>query len=148
MDIQPDTHEVDQSEIRTQILLATASSVLKGQHSFTHMLTEVCPQTHKLKTSSGIRDQTNMKLVQKMSRWLVFIWLQSDVFYYPLVFRENKADVEAPVFLTGNAVESAHSKLFTLKSISSLSQQITRMWRKENSSELVQKGSTFKTNCW
>lgn len=43
MDTQPDTHEVDQSEIRTQILLATASSVLKGRQSFTHMLTEVRP---------------------------------------------------------------------------------------------------------
>ncbi|KAK2858600.1 hypothetical protein Q5P01_003220 [Channa striata] len=40
VDIQPDTHEVDQSEIRTQILLATASSALRGQRSFTHMLTE------------------------------------------------------------------------------------------------------------
>ncbi|KAM6900604.1 DDB1- and CUL4-associated factor 11 [Xenentodon cancila] len=40
VDTQPDTHEVDRSEIRTQILLATASSSLKGRHSFTHMLTE------------------------------------------------------------------------------------------------------------
>uniref|UniRef100_A0AAQ5XHF0 DDB1- and CUL4-associated factor 11 n=1 Tax=Amphiprion ocellaris TaxID=80972 RepID=A0AAQ5XHF0_AMPOC len=40
VDTQPDTHEVDRSEIRTQILLATASSALKGRHSFTHMLTE------------------------------------------------------------------------------------------------------------
>uniref|UniRef100_A0A672GLU3 Uncharacterized protein n=1 Tax=Salarias fasciatus TaxID=181472 RepID=A0A672GLU3_SALFA len=40
VDIQPDTHEVDRSEIRTQILLATASSAMKGRHSFTHMLTE------------------------------------------------------------------------------------------------------------
>uniref|UniRef100_A0A1A8NAC8 Ddb1 and cul4 associated factor 11 n=1 Tax=Nothobranchius rachovii TaxID=451742 RepID=A0A1A8NAC8_9TELE len=40
VDSQPDTHEVDHSEIRTQILLATASSSLKGRHSFTHMLTE------------------------------------------------------------------------------------------------------------
>uniref|UniRef100_A0A8C6KXV3 Ddb1 and cul4 associated factor 11 n=1 Tax=Nothobranchius furzeri TaxID=105023 RepID=A0A8C6KXV3_NOTFU len=38
VDSQPDTHEVDHSEIRTQILLATASSSLKGRHSFTHML--------------------------------------------------------------------------------------------------------------
>lgn len=43
MDTQPDTHEVDRSEIRTQILLATASSALKGRQSFTHMLTEVRP---------------------------------------------------------------------------------------------------------
>lgn len=41
VDTQPDTCEVDQSEIRTQILLATASSALKGGHSFTHMLAEV-----------------------------------------------------------------------------------------------------------
>uniref|UniRef100_A0A3B5B535 DDB1- and CUL4-associated factor 11 n=1 Tax=Stegastes partitus TaxID=144197 RepID=A0A3B5B535_9TELE len=41
VDTQPDTHEVDRSEIRTQILLATASSALKGRYSFTHMLTEV-----------------------------------------------------------------------------------------------------------
>ncbi|XP_039646857.1 DDB1- and CUL4-associated factor 11 [Perca fluviatilis] len=40
VDAQPDTHEVDQSEIRTQIMLATGSSTLKGRHSFTHMLTE------------------------------------------------------------------------------------------------------------
>ncbi|KAF3836079.1 hypothetical protein F7725_028637 [Dissostichus mawsoni] len=40
VDTQPDTHEVDQSEIRTQILLATGSSTLKNRHSFTHMLTE------------------------------------------------------------------------------------------------------------
>nr|XP_020444003.1 DDB1- and CUL4-associated factor 11 [Monopterus albus] len=40
VDTQPDTDEVDRSEIRTQILLATASSALKGRHSFTHMLTE------------------------------------------------------------------------------------------------------------
>lgn len=41
VDAQPDTCEVDRSEIRTQILLATASSALKGGRSFTHMLTEV-----------------------------------------------------------------------------------------------------------
>ncbi|XP_012708832.2 DDB1- and CUL4-associated factor 11 [Fundulus heteroclitus] len=40
VDTQPDTQEVDRSEIRTQVLLATASSSLKGRHSFTHMLTE------------------------------------------------------------------------------------------------------------
>ncbi|XP_034428927.1 DDB1- and CUL4-associated factor 11 [Hippoglossus hippoglossus] len=40
VDTQPDTHEVDLSEIRTQILLATASSVQKGRRSFTHMLAE------------------------------------------------------------------------------------------------------------
>uniref|UniRef100_A0AAX7TPK1 DDB1- and CUL4-associated factor 11 n=1 Tax=Astatotilapia calliptera TaxID=8154 RepID=A0AAX7TPK1_ASTCA len=40
VDTQPDTHEVDRSEIRTQILLATASSSLKGYRSFTHMLAE------------------------------------------------------------------------------------------------------------
>uniref|UniRef100_A0AAX7TDX9 DDB1- and CUL4-associated factor 11 n=1 Tax=Astatotilapia calliptera TaxID=8154 RepID=A0AAX7TDX9_ASTCA len=37
VDTQPDTHEVDRSEIRTQILLATASSSLKGYRSFTHI---------------------------------------------------------------------------------------------------------------
>lgn len=41
VDTQPDTHVVDRSEIRTQILLATASSDLKGKTGFTHMLTEV-----------------------------------------------------------------------------------------------------------
>ncbi|XP_077591807.1 DDB1- and CUL4-associated factor 11 isoform X2 [Stigmatopora nigra] len=40
VDTQPDTHEVDRSEIRTQILLATDSSDLKGKTSFTHMLTK------------------------------------------------------------------------------------------------------------
>ncbi|XP_046880400.1 LOW QUALITY PROTEIN: DDB1- and CUL4-associated factor 11 [Hypomesus transpacificus] len=40
VDSQPDTQDVDQSEIRTQILLATASSTLRGRNSFTHMLTE------------------------------------------------------------------------------------------------------------
>lgn len=49
VDAQPDTHEVDQSEIRTQILLANASSAQKGRKSFTHMLTEVRPQRRKLK---------------------------------------------------------------------------------------------------
>uniref|UniRef100_A0A8C5GYE7 DDB1- and CUL4-associated factor 11 n=1 Tax=Gouania willdenowi TaxID=441366 RepID=A0A8C5GYE7_GOUWI len=34
VDAEPDTHEVDSSEIRTQILLATASSALKGRRSF------------------------------------------------------------------------------------------------------------------
>lgn len=43
VDTQPDTCEVDRSEIRTQILLATASSAPKGGRSFTHMLTEVRP---------------------------------------------------------------------------------------------------------
>uniref|UniRef100_A0A3B3Z0J3 Uncharacterized protein n=1 Tax=Poecilia mexicana TaxID=48701 RepID=A0A3B3Z0J3_9TELE len=37
VDSQPDTQEVDRSEIRTQILLATASSALKSRHSFTHI---------------------------------------------------------------------------------------------------------------
>uniref|UniRef100_A0A3Q3GQ37 DDB1- and CUL4-associated factor 11 n=1 Tax=Kryptolebias marmoratus TaxID=37003 RepID=A0A3Q3GQ37_KRYMA len=32
VDVQPDTNEVDHSEIRTQILLATASSAMKGRH--------------------------------------------------------------------------------------------------------------------
>uniref|UniRef100_A0A671NG82 DDB1- and CUL4-associated factor 11 n=1 Tax=Sinocyclocheilus anshuiensis TaxID=1608454 RepID=A0A671NG82_9TELE len=40
VDAQPDTQEVDRSEIHTQILLATASSDLKGRHSFTQMLAE------------------------------------------------------------------------------------------------------------
>ncbi|TMS08923.1 DDB1- and CUL4-associated factor 11 [Larimichthys crocea] len=40
LDTQPDTFEVDRSEIRTQIMLATASFAPKGRQSFTHMLTE------------------------------------------------------------------------------------------------------------
>ncbi|KAJ3611881.1 hypothetical protein NHX12_021894 [Muraenolepis orangiensis] len=40
VDIRPDTQELDRSEIRTQIMLATASTGMKGRHSFTHMLTE------------------------------------------------------------------------------------------------------------
>lgn len=40
VDSQPDTQELDRSEIRTRILLTTASSDLKGRQSFTHMLTE------------------------------------------------------------------------------------------------------------
>ncbi len=56
VDTQPDTHEVDRSEIRTQILLATASSTLKGRQSFTHMLAEVRPRRYKQQSSSGIGD--------------------------------------------------------------------------------------------
>uniref|UniRef100_A0A8C9RYK7 DDB1- and CUL4-associated factor 11 n=1 Tax=Scleropages formosus TaxID=113540 RepID=A0A8C9RYK7_SCLFO len=41
VDSQPDTQDVDRSEIRTQILLATASSASKGKQSFAHMLREV-----------------------------------------------------------------------------------------------------------
>lgn len=41
VDSQPDTQDVDRSEISTQIMLATASSALRGRHSFTHMLTQV-----------------------------------------------------------------------------------------------------------
>lgn len=48
VDTQPDTHEVDQSEIRTQILLATASSTLRSRSSFARMLTEVRPPRHEL----------------------------------------------------------------------------------------------------
>ncbi|XP_072566921.1 DDB1- and CUL4-associated factor 11 isoform X2 [Paramormyrops kingsleyae] len=40
VDSQPDTQNVDRSEIRTQILLATASSGHKVAKSFTHMLRE------------------------------------------------------------------------------------------------------------
>ncbi|MCJ8745750.1 hypothetical protein PDJAM_G00133900 [Pangasius djambal] len=40
VDSHPDTQELDRSEIRTQILLATASSHLKNKHSFTHMLNQ------------------------------------------------------------------------------------------------------------
>ncbi|KAK3515421.1 hypothetical protein QTP70_019915 [Hemibagrus guttatus] len=38
VDLNPDTQELDRSEIRTQILLATASSRLNKKHCFTHML--------------------------------------------------------------------------------------------------------------
>lgn len=41
VDSHPDTQELDRSEIRTQILLATASSHLSNKHSFTHMLNQV-----------------------------------------------------------------------------------------------------------
>lgn len=41
VDLHPDTQELDRSEIRTQILLATASSQLNSKHSFTHMLNQV-----------------------------------------------------------------------------------------------------------
>ncbi|KAJ8337240.1 hypothetical protein SKAU_G00384600 [Synaphobranchus kaupii] len=40
VDSHPDTRDLDQSEIRTQILQATASSGLKGRLSFTQMLKE------------------------------------------------------------------------------------------------------------
>ncbi|XP_036375173.1 DDB1- and CUL4-associated factor 11-like [Megalops cyprinoides] len=40
VDAHPDTQDVDRSEIRTQILLATGSSGSKGRQSFTHMLKE------------------------------------------------------------------------------------------------------------
>lgn len=74
-----------------------------------------------------------MKLAQKSVKMISFhltnLMFSSLINF--LLFREKKADVEAPVFLTGNAVESAHSKLFTLKPVFSISQQITRMWRTE-----------------
>lgn len=41
VDLNPDTQELDRSEIHTQILLATASSRLNNKHSFTHMLNQV-----------------------------------------------------------------------------------------------------------
>lgn len=63
VDTQPDTHEVDQSEIRTQILLATASTAPKCRHSFTHMLTEVSPQMHILKTWKYFRFQTKLQRI-------------------------------------------------------------------------------------
>ncbi|TRY83724.1 hypothetical protein DNTS_021907, partial [Danionella cerebrum] len=60
VDAQPDTLEVDRSEIRTQILLATASSGLKGRHSFTHMLAE---DTYPQKVFCGVySDEGNMFL--------------------------------------------------------------------------------------
>ncbi|KAG7271367.1 hypothetical protein CRUP_009389 [Coryphaenoides rupestris] len=40
VDIRPDTQGLDRSEIRTQIMLATASTGMKSRHSFTDMLTE------------------------------------------------------------------------------------------------------------
>lgn len=55
VDSQPDTQEVDRSEIRTQILLATASSALKSRHSFTHMLTEVWPRKKHGKISALVQ---------------------------------------------------------------------------------------------
>ncbi|CAL8400355.1 DDB1- and CUL4-associated factor 11 [Gadus morhua] len=40
VDVRPDTQELDRSEIRTQIMLATASTGMKSRQSFTNMLTE------------------------------------------------------------------------------------------------------------
>lgn len=57
VDTQPDTFEVDRSEIRTQIMLATASFAPKGRQSFTHMLTEVRPQRYKLKSLKGAQSR-------------------------------------------------------------------------------------------
>lgn len=102
MDTQPDTHDVDQSEIRTQILLATASSALRGRHSFTHMLTEV------RQLRSNLTSRTDLQEIPKnfncCDNFIPFF------LYSCLSFRESKADVEAPVFLMESAVVSAHSK--------------------------------------
>uniref|UniRef100_A0A673VZU9 DDB1- and CUL4-associated factor 11 n=1 Tax=Salmo trutta TaxID=8032 RepID=A0A673VZU9_SALTR len=54
VDSQPDTQELDRSEIRTRILLTTASSDLKGRQSFTHMLTEVRMRSLLLLKSIGV----------------------------------------------------------------------------------------------
>lgn len=67
VDTQPDTHEVDRSEIRTQILLATASSALKGRQSFTHMLTEVRLQRYKPK-SIKVASKTRLNIINAVLR--------------------------------------------------------------------------------
>lgn len=83
VDAQPDTHEVDRSEIRTQILLATASSALKGRHSFTHMLTEVRPQRYRLKSIKVVSVTSNWN-------WGVFFLLVSKAVFpndFQIIFK-------------------------------------------------------------
>uniref|UniRef100_A0A8C1ZG52 DDB1- and CUL4-associated factor 11 n=1 Tax=Cyprinus carpio TaxID=7962 RepID=A0A8C1ZG52_CYPCA len=67
VDAQPDTQEVDRSEIRTQILLATASSGIKGRYSFTQML--VC---------NGTRVRSRKYLVLDTYQQKVFCGVYSD----------------------------------------------------------------------
>lgn len=67
VDSQPDTHEVDRSEIRTQILLATASSSLRGRQSFTHMLSEVRLCRYKVKSIKLI---SGSEVGQFLTVWL------------------------------------------------------------------------------
>lgn len=141
MDTQPDTHEVDRSEIRTQILLATASSALKGRQSFTHMLTEVRPDDdwflfvsttvlqeiceilqelyflyYTIYTFSVSTHFTSLVCVSQFYSQVLLTSLMFSFLMSSLLFRESKADVEAPVFPMESAVVSAHSKC----------QQITR----------------------
>lgn len=100
VDSQPDTQDVDRSEIRTQILLATASSGHKVAKSFTRMLREVRGQ--------GSAECPPPQLFLTDKSWLVAEappgWVQL------FNFRGNRADVWAPVSLMGNAAASARSE--------------------------------------
>lgn len=79
VDTQPDTHEVDRSEIRTQILLATASSALKGRQSFTHMLTEVRLQRYKPK-SIKVASKTRHYIINTFFFKLLSTMLLQEIF--------------------------------------------------------------------
>lgn len=140
MDTQPDTGEVDRSEIRTQILLATASSALKGRRSFTHMLTEVRQAGRKHASYHRSDAAIDRYVVMNTGRMLgkqcvkccsnctiseLFIFSHADwVVFHPhklltyakisvliggLLFREKRADAEAPVFPMASAAAFAHS---------------------------------------
>lgn len=126
VDSQPDTQELDRSEIRTQILLATASSHLKNKHSFTHMLNQV-RDTH-----SNTRTQTIYHPINTVSVILLYnerstkqclvvkcaiqytVWQIRNIMLYDaslcLCHSESRVAVVDPVFLMGNAVVFAHSE--------------------------------------
>lgn len=103
VDTQPDTHDVDQSEIRTQILLATASSTLRSRSSFTHMLAEV---------RQPRRDQTPRALTFSRKKKTTTNPPQPPFKKTACVLssRGNRAGVEAPASLTESAVASARSE--------------------------------------
>lgn len=142
VDTQPDTCEVDRSEIRTQILLATASSALKGTRSFTHMLTEVRRQGGRLVSPPSwnywwlcfhddrVRlagpGQTLPYLGNKLAGCFqpcllvdapsVLTLVRTSVLIRVLLFRGKQADAEAPVFPTESAAVSAHSECLSQQS--------------------------------
>lgn len=154
VDTQPDTCEVDRSEIRTQILLATASSALKGRRSFTHMLTEVRRQGGRLVSPppgnywwlcfhddrvhlAGL-GQTLPYLGNKLAGYFqpcllvdshsVLTRVKTSVLIRVLLFREKQADAEAPVFPMESAAVSAHSECLPQQSEGSCLKQLVFTW--------------------
>lgn len=154
VDTQPDTCEVDRSEIRTQILLATASSALKGRRSFTHMLTEVRRQGGRLVSPppgnywwlcfhddrvhlAGL-GQTLPYLGNKLAGYFqpcllvdshsVLTRVKTSVLIRVLLFREKQADAEAPVFPMESAAVSAHSECLPQQSEGSCLKPLVFTW--------------------